>query len=62
MGTPAIYPGEHLGEELSALDMSASAEFWLNLQKFYEFRLADERAEVHIDSLLTLKSNDRVRS
>ena len=62
MGTPAIHPGEHLGEELRALDLSASAELWLNLQKLYEFRLADERVEDHVDSLLTLKSNDAVRS
>ena len=80
MGTPASHPGEHLAEELKALDMSAStlarqlsvatnriteilngrraitgdtalslahffgtsAEFWLNLQKLYELRLAEE--------------------
>ena len=39
-----------------------SAEFWLNLQKLYELRLAEERAGDHIDSLPTLKSYDTVRS
>ena len=100
MGIPAIHPGEHLAEELKALDMSAStlarqlsvptnriteilngrraitgdtalrlahffgtsAEFWLNLQKLYELRLAEERVGDHIDSLPTLKSYDTVRS
>ena len=96
MGTPAIHPGEHLAEELRALDMSAStlarqlsvptnriteilngrraitgdtalrlahffgtsAEFWLNLQKLYELRLAEDRVGDDIDSLPTLKSYD----
>jgi len=99
MGTPAIHPGEHLSEELHALDMSAStlarqlsvptnriteflngrraitgdtalrahffgtrAEFWLNLQKLYELRLAEERVGDHIDSLPTLKSYEAVRT
>ena len=100
MGTPAIHPGEHLFEELHALDMSAStlarqlsvptnriteilngsraitgdtalrlahffgarAEFWLNLQKLYELRLAEERVGDHIDSLPTLKSYEAVRT
>ena len=100
MGTPAIHPGEHLAEELKALDMSAStlarqlsmptnriteilnerraitgdtalrlahffgtsAEFWLNLQKLYELRLAEERVGDRIDSLPTLNSYDTVRS
>ena len=38
------------------------AEFWLNLQKLYELRLAEERAGDCIDSLPTLKSYDTVRS
>ena len=100
MGTPAIHPGEHLAEELRALDMSAStlarqlsvptkriteilngsraitgdtalrlshffgtsAEFWLNLQKLYELRLAEERVGDRIASLPTLKSYDAVRT
>ena len=100
MAIPAIHPGEHVAEELKALDMSAStlarqlsvptnriteilngwraitgdtalrlahffgisAEFWLNLQKLYELRLAEERAGDCIDSLPTLKSYDTVRS
>ena len=100
MAIPAIHPGEHVAEELKALDMSAStlarqlsvptnriteilngwraitgdtalrlahffgisAEFWLNLQKLYELRLAEERAGDCIDSLPTLKSYDKVRS
>ena len=79
MGRSAIHPGEHLAEQLEALDMSAaelarqlkvptnriteilngrravtgdtalrlghffgtSPEFWLNLQKLYELRLAE---------------------
>ena len=81
MTIPAIHPGEHLIEELRALDMSTvslarqigvpanriteilngrraitgdtalrlarffgtSAEFWLNLQKLYELRIAKEK-------------------
>ena len=81
MTIPAIHPGEHLAEELRALDISAaalarrigvpanqiaeilngrraitaetalklahffdtSAEFWLNLQKLYELRIAEEK-------------------
>ena len=81
MSIPAIHPGEHLAEELRALDMSTaslarqtevspsritqilngrraitgdtalrlahffdtSAEFWLNLQKLYELRIAEEK-------------------
>ena len=82
MARHAIHPGEHLAEQLEALDMSAaelarqlrvptnrithilngqraitgdtalrlghffgtSAEFWLNLQKIYELRVADGKA------------------
>ncbi len=100
MGIPAIHAGEHLAEELKALDMSAStlarqvsvptkriteilngsraitgdtalrlahffgtsAEFWLNLQKLYELRLAEETVGDDIDSLPTLKSYDAVRT
>ncbi len=81
MTIPAIHPGEHLAEELRALDMSTvslaqqievstnriteilngrraitgdtalrlahffdtNAEFWLNLQKLYEMRIAKEK-------------------
>ena len=39
-----------------------SAEFWLNLQKLYELRLAEERMGDHIDSLPTLKSYEAVRT
>ena len=100
MGISAIHPGEHLAEELRALDMSAStlarqlsvptnriteilngrraitgdtalrlahffgtsAEFWLNLQKIYELRLAEKRSGDDIDSLPTLKSYEAVRA
>ena len=39
-----------------------SAEFWLNLQKLYELRLAEERVGDRIDSLPTLKSYEAVRT
>ena len=86
MAMPAIHPGEHLGDELEELGMSAaalarqievptnriteiingqravtgdtalrlghffgtSAEFWLNLQKLYELRLAAQKAGGHM--------------
>ena len=92
MAIPAIHPGEHLAEELTALQMSAaalarnlkvptnritgilngrraitgdtalrlahffgtSAEFWLNLQKLYELRLAEEKSGQIIKALPTL--------
>jgi antitoxin HigA-1 len=88
----AIYPGEHLAEQLEALDMSAtglarhlkvptnriteilsgrrtitgdvalrlghffgpSPEFWLNLQKIYELRLAEAKSWETIKGLPTL--------
>ena len=94
MAIPAIHPGEHLGDELEELGMSAaalarqievptnriteilngqrsvtgdtalrlghffgtSAEFWLNLQKLYELRLAEQKAGDRIESLPTLDS------
>lgn len=94
MAIPAIHPGEHLGDELEGLGMSAtalarqievptnriteilngqrsvtgdtalrlghffgtSAEFWLNLQKLYELRLAEQKAGDRIESLPTLDS------
>ena len=94
MAMPAIHPGEHLGDELEELGMSAaalarqlevptnriteiingqravtgdtalrlghffgtSAEFWLNLQKLYELRLAAQKAGGRIESLPTLDS------
>ena len=92
MAVPAIHPGEHLAEELTALQMSAaalarnlkvptnritgilngqraitgdtalrlahffgtSAEFWLNLQKLYELRLAEKKSGQTIKALPTL--------
>ena len=89
MGRSAIHPGEHLAEQLKALDMSAaelgrqlkvptnritgvlngqravtgdfalrlalffgtSADFWLNLQKLNELRLAEQRAGATIRRL-----------
>ena len=92
MGRSAIHPGEHLAEQLDALDMSAAAlarhlkvptnriteilngrraitgdtalrlghffgtspEFWLNLQKIYELRLAEAKAWETIKGLPTL--------
>ena len=95
MAVLAIHPGEHLAEELNALDMSAAAlarklevptnriteilngqrsitgdtalrlahffgtsgEFWLNLQKLYELRLAEEKAGKAIKALPTLKDD-----
>lgn len=94
MGRSAIHPGEHLAEQLEALDMSAaelsrrlkvptnrvteilhgqraitgdtalrlghffgtSAEFWMNLQKLYELRLAEEKAGDVIKTLPTLSA------
>ena len=93
MARTAIHPGEHLAEQLEALDMSAaelarqikvptnrithilngdravtgdtalrlghffgtSAEFWLNLQKIYELRIAEQDAGSEIKSLPRLK-------
>jgi len=92
MGRSAIHPGEHLAEQLEALDMSAaelarrlkvptnriteilngrravtgdtalrlghffgtSPEFWLNLQKLYELRLAEQKSGETIKDLPTL--------
>lgn len=89
MARTPIHPGEHLAEELSALEMSAaelarqldvpvnritsilngqrsitadtalrlghwfgtSAEFWLNLQKLYELRLAEKEVGERISKL-----------
>jgi addiction module HigA family antidote len=89
MRRSAIHPGEHLAEQLQALDMSAaelarklkvptnriteilngqrnvtgdtalrlghffrtSPEFWLNLQKLYELRLAEQKSGEMIRSL-----------
>jgi len=94
MGRSAIHPGEHLAEQLEALDMSAaelsrrlkvptnrvteilhgqraitgdaalrlghffgtSAEFWMNLQKLYELRRAEEKAGDVIKTLPTLSA------
>lgn len=38
-----------------------SAEFWLNLQKLYELRIAEEKAGNGIRSLPTLKDREPVR-
>lgn len=38
-----------------------SAEFWINLQKLYELRLAEKQAGKAIESLPTLK-NEHVRA
>ncbi len=92
MGRSAIHPGEHLAEQLRALNMSAaelarrlrvptnriteilngqrsvtgdtalrlghffgtSPEFWLNLQKLYELRLAEKKFGETIKDLPTL--------
>ena len=92
MAVQPIHPGEHLAEELKALEMSAAAlarqlkvptnriteilnarrsitgdtalrlahffgtsgEFWLNLQKLYELRLAEKKAGKVIKTLPTL--------
>ncbi len=37
-----------------------SAEFWLNLQKLYELRLAEEKAGNRIKALPTLKKREAV--
>ena len=94
MAVQPIHPGEHLAEELKALEMSAAAlarqlkvptnriteilngrrsitgdtalrlahffgtsgEFWLNLQKLYELRLAEKKAGKVIKTLPTLRA------
>ena len=94
MAVQPIHPGEHLAEELKALEMSAAAlarqlkvptnritevlngrrsitgdtalrlahffgtsgEFWLNLQKVYELRLAEKKAGKIIKTLPTLRT------
>ena len=40
----------------------SSAEFWLNLQKLYELRLAETKAGNAIRTLPTLKSRQSVRT
>jgi addiction module HigA family antidote len=93
MARHAIHPGEHLAEQLVALDMSAaelarqlkvptnrithilngqraitadtalrlghffdtSAEFWLNLQKIYELRVAEQESGANIKGLPRLR-------
>lgn len=93
MARKAIHPGEHLTEQLEALDMSAaelarqlsvptnritqilngrraitgdtalrlghffstSAEFWLNLQKLYELRVAEQESGAAIKALPRLR-------
>ena len=93
MARQAIHPGEHLAEQLDALEMSAaelarqlkvptnrithivngqraitgdtalrlghffgtSAEFWLNLQKIYELRVAERDSGSDIKALPRLR-------
>ena len=93
MRRQAIHPGEHLAQQLEALEMSAaelarqlkvptnrithivngqraitgdtalrlghffgtSAEFWLNLQKIYELRLAERESGSDIKALPRLR-------
>jgi addiction module HigA family antidote len=93
MARQAIHPGEHLAEQLEALEMSAaelarqlkvptnrithilngqraitgdtalrlghffgtSAEFWLNLQKIYELRVAERESGSDIKELPRLR-------
>ncbi|MDN5862657.1 MAG: HigA family addiction module antitoxin [Salinisphaera sp.] len=93
MTRQAIHPGEHLAEQIEALDMSAaglarqlrvptnritqilngrraitgdtalrlghffgtSAEFWMNLQKMYELRLAEKENGAAINALPRLR-------
>jgi addiction module HigA family antidote len=93
MARNAVHPGEHLAEQLEALQMSAaelarqlkvptnritqvlngqraitgdtalrlghffgtSAEFWLNLQKIYELRVAEEESGALIRALPRLR-------
>jgi addiction module HigA family antidote len=92
MARTPIHPGEHLAEQLEALNLTAaelgrqvqvptnriteilngersitgdtalrlghffgtSGEFWLNLQKLYELRLAEQKAGAEIKHLPTL--------
>ena len=99
MGRSAIHPGEHLAEQLEALNMSAaelarhlkvptnriteilngrraitgdtalrlghffgtSPEFWLNLQKIYELRLAEAKSWETIKGLPTLGKASKKR-
>lgn len=99
MARSAIHPGQHLAEQLEALEMSAaelarqikvptnrvtqilngeraitgdtalrlghflgtSAEFWLNLQKIYELRTAEQEAAADIKALPRL-SGRRAKS
>jgi len=94
MHRTAIHPGEHLAEQLDAINLSAAAfarkvdvptnriteilngvrsitgdtalrlghyfgttaEFWLNLQKLYELRLAEEKVGDAIRHLPTLNN------
>ena len=39
-----------------------SGEFWLNLQKLYELRLAERKSGVEIARLPTLDTDDRLRA
>lgn len=97
MSRTPIHPGEHLAEQLLALEMSAaelgrrlavptnritsilngqravtgdtalrlghffgtSAEFWLNLQKIYELRMAERKVGNTVRKLPTLADRHR---
>ena len=99
MARSAIHPGEHLAEELGALNMSAaelarqlevptnriteilngrraitgdtalrlghffgtSPDFWMNLQKLYELRLAENKAGKAIKALPSLAKTVKKR-
>jgi len=56
MARPAIHPGEHLLEEIEAL------EFWLNLQTVYDLRLAKESTVRSIKSLPKLRRPELVHA
>jgi len=97
MGRSVIHPGEHLAEQLAALDMSAAAlgrqlnvppnriteilngqraitgdtalrlghffstspQFWLNLQTFYDLRVAEQKTGAAIKTLPTLNARQK---
>lgn len=100
MARTAIHPGEHLAEQLTALNMSAaelarqlnvpanriteilngqravtgdtalrlghffgtSAQFWLNLQTYYDLRRAEQKAGEAIKTLPTLTTRKKKTS
>ena len=100
MAVTVIHPGEHLAEELKALEMSAaelarkiavptnrvtqilngtrgitgdtalrlahffgtSAQFWLNLQNFYDLRIAERKTRKSIKALPRLNRHEPVHA